>query len=223
MTDSDGNSPGRTRVRGPRKVTPKSLENAALYYLQRFATSSENLRRVLMRRVERSARFHGTDPAEAAPWIETLIERFTATGLLNDALYAESRAASLRRRGASARTITFSLRGKGVGGETIEAALGAADEAEAEPELAAAVRLARKRRLGPFRSGGRSDHRERDLAALARAGFSYDTALAVIDAEGRKNWNSTLEHTHCRRRFRSRRPKIIRNIKPQDESVYSPR
>ena len=37
----------------PRKATAASLENAALYYLERFATSSENLRRVLMRRVER--------------------------------------------------------------------------------------------------------------------------------------------------------------------------
>jgi len=72
-----------------------------------------------------------------------------------------------------------------VEGEIIDTAMAAADEAEEKPELAAAARLARKRRLGPWRAAeGRREARERDLAALARAGFSYDVALAVIDAEG---------------------------------------
>lgn len=177
------NKDGRPR-RGPRKVTAKYLENAALYYLQRFSSSAENLRRVLMQKVERSARAHGTDRAEGAAWIEALIARFTKAGLLDDALYAETRAQSLRRRGASARLINLSLRQKGVEDEAIDAALAAADEAEEDPETAAAARLARKRRLGPWRPAEtRRDNREKDLAALARAGFSYDVALAVIDAE----------------------------------------
>ena len=61
-------------------------------------------------------------------------------------------------------------------------------EAEVEVEnldLAAAFKLARKRRLGPFRepdSEVRAERREKDLATLARAGFSYDVAQQVIDA-----------------------------------------
>jgi len=184
MTEPDGQTPTKPARPGPRKVTPTYLENAALFYLQRFATSSENLRRVLMRKVERSARFHGTDPAEGARWVDALIARFLACRLLDDALYAESRATSLRRRGASRQTIALSLRQKGIEGEIIEGALAAADETEEAPELAAAARLARKRRLGPYRPPeSRRDHRERDLAALARAGFSYDVALVVIDAD----------------------------------------
>ena len=69
-------------------------------------------------------------------------------------------------------------------GDTIDAALAAAAETEEEPERSAATRLARKRRLGPYRPvAARRDNREKDLAALARAGFSYDVALSVIDAE----------------------------------------
>jgi len=180
----DAPKPPAGKARGPRKVTPRYLENAALFHLERFAASAENLRRVLMRKVERSARFHGTDAAEGARWVDALIARFVATGLLDDAIYAESRAQSLRRRGASKRAIALSLRQKGVDGELIDEALAAADESEDEPELAAAARLARRRRLGPFRPApARRENRERDLAALARAGFSYDVALAVIDAE----------------------------------------
>ena len=185
MTDRDGETTGKRVRPGPRKVTPKSLENAALFYLQRFATSAANLRRVLMRKVERSARFHNTDPTEGAQWVDALIARFAASKLLDDALYAESRAHSLRRGGASGRAIALRLRQKGVEPDTIEQALAAADETAEEPEKAAAIRLARKRRLGPWRpAASRRDNREKDLAALARAGFGYDVALAVIDAAG---------------------------------------
>ena len=55
----------------PRRVTAQYLENAALHYLQRFASSSASLRRVLMRKVDRSAQAHGTDPAEGARWSRT--------------------------------------------------------------------------------------------------------------------------------------------------------
>ena len=58
MTTEDSKQP---RKRAPRKATPKYLENAALYYLSRYSTSTENLRRVMMRKVMRSAKHHGTD------------------------------------------------------------------------------------------------------------------------------------------------------------------
>ena len=50
-------------------------------------------------------------------------------------------------------------------------------------EWRAAVALARRRHLGPYRPlTERKDRRNRDLAAMARAGFDYDVARKVIDA-----------------------------------------
>ncbi|HUT49626.1 MAG TPA: regulatory protein RecX [Alphaproteobacteria bacterium] len=171
------------RRKVPRKATPKSLENAALYYLGRFASSAANLRRVLMRRVERSARAHGTDRDEGAAAIDDIVARFEASGLLNDRAYAEARAGTLHRRGASARKIRAMLKQKGVAQDDIEAALSALRDAAADPEFAAAVTLARRRRLGPFRPApDREARREKDLAALARAGFGYGIARQVIEA-----------------------------------------
>lgn len=168
----------------PRKATPKSLENAAHYHLQRFASSSENLRRVLGRRVERSARAHDTDPAEGLAAIDEIIARFERAGLLNDAVYAAARAASLNRRGVSARAIHAKLREKGLAAEVIEAAIEALAKNHAEPEFAAAAAYARRRRLGPYRPPeARAERRERDLGAMARSGFGYDLSLRVIDAE----------------------------------------
>src|SRR5260221_2357745 len=85
--------------RGPPPVTAERLEASALFYLQRFASSAENLRRVLERRVERSARQHGTDRAQGREAVAALVLRLQAGGLLDDRLYAHAQAASPHRRG----------------------------------------------------------------------------------------------------------------------------
>lgn len=176
-----------TQRKPPRKASPASLERSALAYLERFAASAASLRRVLARKIERSARAHDIDRleearAEGAVWIEALIERYLRSGLLDDKAYAEARTTSLRRQGRSARAIADRLAQKGIGRAIIDDTL-APTRTEAD-ELTAAAKLARRRRLGPFRTtGDRAEHRDRDLQVLGRGGFSYNIARKVIQAE----------------------------------------
>ncbi len=170
--------------RVPRKATPERLEKAAVHYLEGYASSVANLRRVLMRRVERSARLHETDREEATGWVDAIVTRLIERGLLDDGLYAEARAASLHRSGGSRRKIALSLQQKGVDTHNIETALVKAGEDYADPEFAAAYLYARRRRLGPFRTTGvREDRRNRDIAAMARAGFGLDLSRRIIDTQ----------------------------------------
>lgn len=173
-------APKKPPRRKPRKPTAQSLANAALYYLQRYASSAENLRRVLRRRVDRAARVHEIEPAESYAHIDALVQHYEAAGLLNDRAYAETRVNSLRARGGSARIIRLKLKQKGVVPEAIDQAL--ADGTSEADELRAAIAYARRRRLGPYRTRGRDDSRDRDLANLARAGFSYDLSRRVVEA-----------------------------------------
>ncbi len=146
-----------------------------------------------MRRVARSAQVHGSEGGsdeDAAASVEAIIQRFLRAGLLDDRAYAEARAASLHRRGASLRAIRLKLSQKGIDAETADAALDSlrrtlAEDATpgAEPDLQAALNYARRRRLGPFRSKDRAEYHDRDLAALGRQGFSYDIARRIIEAE----------------------------------------
>lgn len=170
-------SPASRRLPGP--VTPAYLQRAALAYLERFASSADNLRRVLTRRIERRCRLRGEDSAEFVALVEDVVRRSLSSGLLDDRRYAEGRVASLRRRGASARLIGAKLCSKGVSREVATEAIG--ENAAAEHEAAWA--LARRRRLGPYRAGGRPAFREKDLAAMARAGFAFALAKSVIDAD----------------------------------------
>lgn len=167
----------------PAKITPSYLENAALHYLERFASSSANLRRVLMRKVARSIAHWGGESQDHVAQVDATLLKLARLGYLNDAAYAESKVRALHRSGKGTRTIRATLAAKGVGDDHAEAALDALAEDVAEPDLAAAIRLARKRRLGPFRHDDRAALRNKDLAALARAGFAFDTCRRVIDAE----------------------------------------
>lgn len=165
----------------PRKVSPRSLENAALHYLKRYAAPVSQLRRVLVRRVDRSLRVHGGDRAEALGWVDALVDKLLRNGLLNDSAYAGMKAQSLRASGRSAKVICQKLRMKGVPAELAQQKLA---EATAELSEEEAARIwARRKRLGPFRreEKARQEHRQKDLAALARAGFSFGVARRVID------------------------------------------
>ncbi|MCG7392971.1 recombination regulator RecX [Microvirga sp. ACRRW] len=164
----------------PRKVTPAYLQRAALAYLERYASSAENLRRVLKRKVDKRCRLRGEDPAEFSEMIDEVVAKSLRTGLIDDTRYAEARVATLRRRGGSARAIQAKLSAKGVDRTTITAALEGGEE---DDEEKAAHALARRRKLGPYRPGDRTPYRGKDLAALARAGFRFDVARQVVDGE----------------------------------------
>jgi regulatory protein len=199
VTNEDPKQPTPGRRPGPKPATPERLERVALFHLERFASSAANLRRVLMRRVQRSVQIHGTDPAAGAAAVEALIQRFLGAGMLDDKVYAEARAARLHRRGASARKIAASLAGKGIDRDLIGATL---DEADGESghsarpggDLAAAAALARRRRLGPYRlPEQRGEFRQKDLGSFARAGFGRAVAERVLNAADPEALRSLVE------------------------------
>jgi regulatory protein len=167
----------------PRKVSPRYLENAALHYLKRYAATQSNLKRVLMRRVDKSLKFHGGERSEALGWVDAVIARLVQGGFLNDEAYAGMKAHSLRASGRSSRMIAQKLRMKGVAADLVTQKLVDAN-AELSEEEAARI-WARKKRLGPFRTKPetRQDNRQRDLASLARAGFAFGIAKKIIDSE----------------------------------------
>jgi regulatory protein len=182
--DPDTASQSRTSKQPPGKpATRERLEAAGLAYLARFQTSAGRLRQVLMRRVRRSASFHGTDAEAGREIVDTLVARWQQSGLLDDRAFAEARAASLGRRGTPGRRIAAKLAEMGVDEEDVAAALASSPHGE-KRDLAAALALARRRRLGPYRAEElRAQHRQKDLMSFARAGFDRRTAERVLDAE----------------------------------------
>ena len=87
-----------------------------------------------------------------------------------------------RKAGRSERYIRLKLSQAGISGDVQDSVL-KGDEASvpAEAELAAALRLVEKRKMGTFRPArDRKLFRKKDLAVLARAGFSFQTAVQAL-------------------------------------------
>src|SRR3954468_6540810 len=146
----DASDSGRPK----RAIDAALLKEWALSYLGRYASTAENLRQVLRRRVRRRLGSEGEGSREAAtaadPLIEALVKRYRETGLVNDAAYAAGRARHGVTQGRSLRRIAAGLAAKGVGAEDAAAAIASLRDEAADPDLAAAAAFARRRRLGPF-------------------------------------------------------------------------
>lgn len=177
---SEGNgeaAPRRRERKVPKKPSETGLFNAAVYYLQRYAASVAMLRRFLERRVKRAERAHATTWPEAAAWTERAITRLTAAGALDDTRLAEAKTASLRRAGKSTRMISLKLRQKGFAAELISRSAGDGKAADLE----AIETFARKKKLGRYRpEAQRQEKRQKDLAALMRAGYAYGLAKTLL-------------------------------------------
>lgn len=179
--------PGKTKSpdhqRRAKGLSEERLYQGALHYLGRFAASSASVRRVLRRRILKYAAEDGVDVETAHGWVETIIERLTRSGILDDAGYADSRARGLFNRGVSVRMIRVKLAEKGLDRALVEAAIDNLLAEHPGADLEAAKSLARRRRLGPYRQDEKREGLlKRDLSTMARAGFSYEVARLVIEA-----------------------------------------
>lgn len=159
--------------RRPPPLDAERLNELALAYVARFATSAARLEGYLARKL-RERGWQG--PREAD--VPALVARLVAAGYVDDAAYARARADSMARRGLGARRIDQALGAAGIAAPLRE-------ELRPEPRTArqAAFALARKRRLGPFGPPlAERALRERQLAVLLRAGHRLDMAREVVDA-----------------------------------------
>jgi regulatory protein len=159
-----------------------SLHEAGLAYLARYSATRATLSRALNRIVDRWLRAaSGPDAAQLAAAakraVPEVVARLAAAGAVDDAAFAQARARKLGRTGHSRRAAAAHLASRGVPAELVRTTLPADETAE----LAAAAVYMRRRRLGPFRAGAPPpEARLKELAALARAGFSGAMASRAL-------------------------------------------
>ncbi len=160
----------------PKTITADYLHNSGLYYLQRFAASSAHFRRVMMRKIDKSCMAHPDQDKEACKvLLEDVVAKFIRSGLLDDGAYLRGSVESLRRRGLSARAIEAKLAAKGVPQGQVRQALNDRDGEDKDADMTAAIRFAQRKRLGSKGDPVKA------MAAMARAGFDYETARKALD------------------------------------------
>lgn len=159
--------------RTPPPLDAAALDNLALRYVERFATTRGKLADYLTRKVrERGWTGPARDPAAIAA-------RMAELGYVDDRAFAEARARSLARRGYGSRRVSMALRAAHV--EEADAA--PVIEQSGEQAFASALALARRRRFGPFATKPADEaQRRRHLAAMVRAGHGFALARRIVEA-----------------------------------------
>lgn len=187
---ADGHATRRRTRRTPKPLDRVRLNDLALHYVARFATSSGKLETYLRRKL-RERGWEG----ENEPDIAGLVTRFAEKNYVDDEAYARTKATGLLARGYGARRVEEKLRADGLGEDLRQT--NAPGEWEARN---AAVAYARRRRFGLF---GMSDvgenadaarkKREKQLAATLRAGHSFDHARRVVEANAEAELEEWVE------------------------------
>ena len=163
---------GRSRRRDPVPLDSAKLDELALTYVGRFATTRAKLGAYLSRKI-RERGWAGDRPPEPG----RIVERLSGLGYVDDAQYALSKARALTGRGYGPRRVSQSLYAAGIAEEDGEAARALAGEESVE----AALRYARRRRIGPFAAEVPDPAaRERALAAMVRAGHSFGISRTIL-------------------------------------------
>jgi len=164
------------------------LRDLALSYVARYATSAAKLERYLLRKL-RELGWAETSPA---PDVPALVARYVELGYIDDEGFARAKSGSLLRRGYGIRRVNDALSQDGIASFVRE------EVAPAEAQQRHAVlTLAKKRRFGPFGAEPlERDKREKQLAAMLRAGHSLDFAREMVDApseEAAEEWAHELD------------------------------
>ncbi len=157
-----------------RPLDEAGLEQLALRYVGRYATTRSKLASYLQRKIKERGWEGRADPAPPA-----IAERLAGLGYIDDHAFALSRASAHSARGLGRRRLAGALRSAGVMEDDGEDAFRLADEEAFE----SALRCARKRRLGPFAASPPADRKQREkaVAAMIRAGHRFDLAAAIVD------------------------------------------
>jgi regulatory protein len=160
-------------LRKPSPLTAAKLEELALAYAARFATTRAKLEAYLIRKL-RERGWDGESEADPA----AVARRFVEAGYVDDAVFARMKSESLLRRGYGGRRVGEALRAAGVEEDLRANVAPGASEARK-----AAVALARRRRFGPW-GAPLPDRplREKQTGAMLRAGHPLDIVRQIVEA-----------------------------------------
>ena len=114
--------------------------------------------------------------------IDSVIASLVDQKLLSDEYYSDAKSKAFLKRGYSLNKIRYSLIKKGIDEKYIKASISKIKENESEPDFFSAIKICKKRRIGPNREeSNRSLFYKKDISILARSGFSYEISKKVLE------------------------------------------
>ncbi len=160
-----------------------NLKDLAYSYLEKYSPSKQQLKIFLLKKY--LFKIKGSkSKKEVSLIIDEIIANLEKKKFLNDELYSDSKARVLLRRGYSLNKINQSLRNKGIENKFIEKSINKIKEDKIEPDFVSALKLCKRRRIGPLRPGANRElFYKKDMGILARGGFNFDLSKRVLNLD----------------------------------------
>ena len=160
-----------------------NLKDLAYSYLEKYNPSKQQLKVYLLKKY--LLKIKGSrSKKEVSAIIDEIILNLEKNKILNDEMYSDSKARIFLKRGYSLNKINQSLRSKGIEDKYVKQSIDKIKENEIEPDFVSALKLCKRRRIGPLRpESNRELFYKKDMGILARGGFSFDLSKRVLDLD----------------------------------------
>ena len=160
-----------------------NLKDLAYGYIEKYSPSKQQIKVYLLKKY--LTKIKGTQTKkEVSNIIDEIVLNLEKHKLINDELYSDSKARMFLRRGYSLNKINQSLRNKGIDNKFIKQSIDKIKEDKIEPDFVSALKLCKRRRIGPVRPGANRElFYKKDMGILARGGFSFELSKRVLKLE----------------------------------------
>ena len=163
------------------ETTIEEIRKFSYSYLEKYSPSKQQLRTYLFKKlVKKNQKI--SSKREIFNLIDSVIASLVDQKLLSDKYYSDAKSKAFLKRGYSLNKIRYSLIKKGIDEKYIKASISKIEENESEPDFFSAIKICKKRRIGPNREeSNRSLFYKKDISILARSGFSYEISKKVLE------------------------------------------
>ena len=163
------------------ETTIEEIRKFSYSYLEKYSPSKQQLRTYLFKKlVKKNQKI--SNKKEIFNLIDSVIASLENQELLSDKYYSDVKSKSFLKRGYSLNKIRYSLIKKGIDEKYIKASISKIKENESEPDFFSAIKICKKRRIGPNREeSNRALFFKKDISILARSGFSYEISKRVLE------------------------------------------
>ena len=163
------------------ETTIEEIRKFSYSYLEKYSPSKQQLRTYLFKKlVKKNQKI--SSKKEIFNLIDSVIASLVDQKLLSDKYYSDAKSKAFLKKGYSLNKIRYSLIKKGIDEKYIKASISKIKENESEPDFFSAIKICKKRRIGPNREeSNRSLFYKKDISILARSGFSYEISKKVLE------------------------------------------
>ena len=160
-----------------------NLKDLAYSYLEKYNPSKQQLKVFLLKKY--LFKIKGSkSKKEVTSIIDEIVMNLEKNKFLNDEMYSDSKARMFLRRGYSLSKINQSLRRKGIDDKYVKQSIEKIKENEIEPDFVSALKLCKRRRIGPLRpQANRELFYKKDMGILARGGFHFELSKRVLNLD----------------------------------------